>query len=282
MYEQVQAAALKNGRSGYCPLVDRAHTYLLSGLLRCAHCDVAFVGGYGVNSLGKTYYYYSHPKGTRKDDCPLPKSVRADRMDDLTLERMDVLSTQPDVLEAILKKAEQEGEDSIPALEQRLASRRKEVKALNAEADGILGSLSALNGGAGAEFVKPKLDDLSKRKTLVEEDVAKLEGRLQQAKSASFNAQEIMLMLRNVRAVLGELPPHQRKELVGLVIQRATLYSDKLRFDMLGGQQWVAQITAKLVLSGQPGRPKKNGPSKMFGWPVRWLPGEDSNLRPDD
>ena len=83
------------------------------------------------------------------------------------------------------------------------------------------------------------------------------------------------------------LPPYQRKELVGLLVRGAWISLDKFTMDMLGGQQWVAQVNAALAFVGtrrKPGKDtaKRSGPSKLFGWPVQWLPGEDSNLRPID
>jgi hypothetical protein len=45
----------------------------------------------------------------------------------------------------------------------------------------------------------------------------------------------IQALLRDTRAVMEDLPPHQQKELVGDVVRRAVVSPERLVFDMLGG-----------------------------------------------
>lgn len=271
LFTAVQAAIKKNARAGYCPTEKRQHTYLLSGVLKCDHCDMALVGDFGVSASGDRHFYYAHPRGLAKPNCPLPKRLKADRVDALALERMDLLASDKEILEKTIRATQAQEAESVPAIEERLASRRKELDRVNAEASAVLGSLATFKDGKGAEFIQPKLDELSDRRKGLEADIATQEAALERAKATGFNPAEIQLLLRNVRAVMSELPPYQQKELVRLMVRGATITPEAFTMDMLGGQQWVARLNASLALVGKPGRPKKNGPSDLFGWPVLWL-----------
>ena len=287
LFQSVQTAIKKNARAGYCPTDKRQHTYLLSGVIRCAHCKIGLVGDFGISGSGTRYHYYVHPRGETKPDCRLPKRLRADRIDALAVERMDLLANDKGILDLTIKATQAVQAESVPAIEERIAARRRDLEAIMAEASAVLGSLTTLQAGKGAEFVQPKLNDLSERKQVLEEEIARQESALERAQASSFNPVEIQLLLRNAKAVMADLPPYQRKELVGMLVREASISPETFTMDMLGGQQWVAHVNAALAFVGARGKPrndanKKSRPSDLFGWPAWWLPGEDSNLRPID
>lgn len=199
-------------------------------------------------------------------------------MDALAIERMDLLASDKEILEKTIRATQAQQAESVPAIEERLANRRKELAQVNAEASAVLGSLASFKDGKGVEFVQPKLDELSDRKKALEADIAAREVALERAKATSFNPVEIQLLLRNVRAIMAELSPYQQKELVRLLVQGATISPEAFTLDLLGGQQWVAQLNARLALVGTPGKAtKRSGPSDLFGWPVVWLTKREGN-----
>ena len=82
-----------------------------------------------------------------------------------------------------------------------------------------------------------------------------------------MSAEAVRATLSNITEVYECLQPHERKELVRLLLQRAVVSERRLTLEIRGG------------LQGLPAAAKEDKSGSRSQRPI-WLPDEDSNLEP--
>jgi hypothetical protein len=145
--------------------------YLLTGKLFCGKCKSPMIGVSGTSASGKLYYYYACQKRRSEKSCDKDQEVR-DRIENAVAVAVRNYVLQDKVIAWIATNTVEFGKkykehSPVPDLEDRLAENKCAIKnILNAIEQGII------------------LPTTKERLTELEEESAKLEGRLAVEKSA--------------------------------------------------------------------------------------------------
>lgn len=263
-FERVQAVLAANARSNHGGTKRARHVYVLSaGLLHCGRCGTAMEGRSGTGRGGRRYFYYA----CRGAGCPM--RVVADEVEGAVLGRVRELAADGGVVERLVAATNQRLQRRLPALRKQRTGLKKALDDVVAEADRLLSDWSTLPDDAGQMFVADRLRSLSERREDLERGIADADRELSQAESARVSTEVVQLALANVDEVYEHLKPHERKELMRLLLQRAEVGDRSIVLEISG-----AACAGLAETSGAPGE----GASR-YEVP-KWLPDVDSNHEP--
>ena len=212
-FEHVQALLAKNRHTKHNVTAYGQHVFLLSGLLRCGHCDVPLEGASGTSKTGQVHHYYRHPPRQRHPECRLP-SLAAAALEALVLDRLGYLSEDEELLREIAEEAATRSMTEQPHLKTLLVSRQEELQRLNQEAEAWLRKSLDFSREQIEEFISPKLVQISDQKRLLRAEIAKLETTLAEAPTSPVILADLKEALTSFKELCCELPPHKQKELL--------------------------------------------------------------------
>jgi len=232
-FSSVQQLLSRNRKAKSKTPSDASYDYLLSDLLYCEHCnrgnDVSELSALthgGTRKNGKLFPHYIHRKGCSKDDCPLPHSLSAEKLDDVIWSKL-VDEHANSLNETILKSAYLEHERSdIPRRQQELendiAELKKVISEQEAEHDNILKSMGKQVEQAGKRIVE-FLNNLSADIEALKKQLVERENELEEMqKQHSIDAQ-VAKLLKSKRKSFNKLPADQKMALAKVLLKRIVL-----------------------------------------------------------
>ena len=207
-------------------LEDRAHQYLLRGLVSCGWCRL---GAHG-QSRGKTYHYYvcrGHTDSLRtvREDRCTSRFIPAQPLDDLVWQDLCDVLTQPDIIAHALERAH--GGHWLPQeLKARLQGLAKAEQQLERQKQRLLDAYLA--EVISLEELERKRTNLDQKQAAARLQHKQLEATAQERVELAQIATSIEAFCAQVRPVLDEASFDQKRQLVELLIDRVIVSDDQV------------------------------------------------------
>ena len=196
---------------------------LLRGLLRCVPCGCAMTPSHSAKGV-RRYRYYTCTNAQKRgwDACP-SKSLPADEIERLVLERIRGLGRDPALLREILAQAR--GEEARGAdLEAEQRGLERDLSGWQAEVRNL--SLH-IRPGEDNNPVVARLADLQERIGLVEGRVRKVREQIQAVRDRMLGEDEAATALSLFDPLWGTLAPAEQARVVGLLVESVDYDGDK-------------------------------------------------------
>jgi site-specific DNA recombinase len=238
LWDQVQKAIAVPGkvRSN----MNRATTPgLLKGILRCGHCGAAMAVTF-TQRHGRQYRYYvcHRASSTAYENCTV-RSVSAGIIEELVKNRLRALFRSPEVVSQTIEAIRRLQAEERHQIEVERSKVVEDLTGVKSFGDQLVQSLQ----GADTTFVRSELERLDGRRADLEAKLGELDEQLaaltgQEAVPESVNKE--LTILDNIWA---NLFPGEQQRLVRMVIDRATIYTDRLDLTLSGeGVQAVVDL----------------------------------------
>lgn len=149
------------------------HTYMLTGIIRCANCGSPMVGRGAPTRTGSRYYYYACLKCGGEDGISRSWSIRSDRVENAIVNKLNnsfftrsgAMATAKVIHTEMQKRMKQSG-DNIRPLRQSLAAIDKEI-------NNLVGTLAVMGS---SEAIIAALKQKENEKNQLRVQLAKIEG----------------------------------------------------------------------------------------------------------
>lgn len=238
----------------------RKHDFAFSGLIQCG-----YTGGSLVGDLKKGKYVYYRAIGAK--GVPYVKEEELERQFGEVLKR---LRFDDDVLEWVCQALKESNADKVQFHEETLGRLQAEYKRLETRIDGMY--VDKLDGNISQAFFDEKAGQWREEQKRI---LAKIES-LQQASQSYINeGVQLLELAQNAYVLFVKQPAHEKRRLLNLLVSNC-IWKDgvltvefKQPFDMLS--KFIMNANEEDALGSQ----------KTSGF-EKWLPEQDSNLRPID
>ena len=264
LFRSVQIAMAQNTRS--YTRGKRDHTFLLSDLVECGHCNVSLENGSGTGRGGTRYYYYRHTTGTKRDDCPIG-DLSAFELEDAIVERLKEIAEAEGIVERACERANEgrvtEAEELENEIERLKERKEEEEEKLSALMDSIaeVGHLGPIK-----QQLRERSDSIQELETAIERKKARLEA-LEKAKA---NPKQMKANLKKFAEAMDDLDVVDRVNVMRLMVQRVRLHEDSIELELYDHDTEVGRWIRE-----------DNKGGKWFSGGLNWLPGPDSNQQPN-
>ena len=118
---------------------------------------------------------------------------------------------------------------------------------MSAQANGLLSKWAEAEDSGAGSFIQDKLKELGQQRKGLEATLSQLELQMGAIERESVDENIVRKALEAFTDVFEELPPYQRKELVGLVLSRAEISEETLSLEFYGRPS----TREEMKLSGQ-------------------------------
>lgn len=136
------------------------YVWVFSGKIFCAHCRVVLENGSGSSQNGQRYFYYRHPRYTRKHTCKLPLSIRADRLDSRLCHELVKSVFDDDLMRKVFEQVSHLLQIEIERSKSQLSLVIRKLDFLIAESTTLMQRLTLLPPEQVAEFIQPRLQEI--------------------------------------------------------------------------------------------------------------------------
>ena len=212
---------------------------LLKEILRCGHCGAGMAVTF-TQRHGRQYRYYvcHNASNTAYENCPV-RSVSAGIVEDLVKDRLRVVFRSPEVVRQTIEavRVGQAGE------RRRLEDERRLVEEELAGVRTCAGQMvTTLQGGDNA-FVLKEINRLDRQREELEARLAQFDEQLAGLAEHEPTLEGVGSELAVLDNIWDNLFPAEQQRLVRMVIQRATLFTDRLELTLRGeGMQSVVDL----------------------------------------
>lgn len=268
-FNQTQLLLKKN----YCSKqnVARAikHVYMLNaGKLWCGVCGGEMEGVSGTSHLKKKYYYYQ----CKNIECKF--RVAACEIELFVINYIKALASDRDTLRDIIAATNGKLHKELPQLVSQRSCLKKELEDIKNFAQGILDKWTNMATDDTALFIKDKLNELGKRRKEIENGLSALETMIEEIERESVSQELVESMLGRFGEIFESIQPYQQKELISLILHRATLSPEEIKIALYGRQT----DTRLFTLMEQPQNEISQNAKSDSSRPgiSEWLPGLDA------
>ena len=212
---------------------------LLKGILRCGHCGSAMAVTF-TQRHGRQYRYYvcHRASSTSYKNCEV-RSVSAGIIEDLVKNRLRALFRSPEVVRQTIEsvrriQAEERHQVEIGRL--KVVEELTGVKTIGQQ---LAQSLQA----ADTTFVRGELERLDGRRAELEARLGELNAQLAAMADQEAAPESVNKELTILDNIWDNLFPGEQQRLVRMVIERATIFTDRLDLTLSGeGVQAVVDL----------------------------------------
>jgi len=266
LFKRVQKLLTQNNGTHHSANQDK-HDFLLRGLVHCKVCG-SFMTPNFAYSKGRKYFYYKCTKVNKydKDACSV-KSTPAKELESLIVQRLAFLGQNKKIVARIVKDAQESSVKAFGPLREDGRRVQDEIRKIDEEAKKLVNALGAHKNGSRNRFITDRLDELQEAKQKSEERLSEIEVSLQRLEGRMIDAEVIQANLRRFDAVFEKLTPNEKKDLLRLLIKEIVYNQDPAKIKM------TLRPLPELELEVEDGK-------VSFDERQKWLPGQDSNLRP--
>jgi site-specific DNA recombinase len=224
VFDQVQSKLSLNQQMS--PRNNKAHQYLLRGLVSCGHCRLSAMG----RTIHSKYHYYicrgqtDALRAARGERCT-SRYAPAGQLDELVWQDLCTVLTQPEIIAHALERAH--GGHWLPQeLRARIEALGKAEKQLERQQERLLEAYMA-DVVTLAEFERKRKEWTQKQKALRIQR-SQLEATVTQRIELSHLATSIETFCAQIRPVLDQATFAQRRQLVELLIDRVIVTDEAL------------------------------------------------------
>ena len=215
-FDRVQARLVSNRR--FAQRNNKAHPYLLRGLVSCGLCGLACLARTTAHSYryysctGKLPALFSH----REQKCPSRLSP-AERLDELVWADLCELLTHPEQVSQALARA-QGGQWLPQELQARQEGLRRGQVSLGQQLERL--TEAYLAGVVLLDEYRRRRSDLERRQQQLEEQVTRLEAQADRQKELAGLSRSVAKFSQRVQQGLGHASFEQKRSLMELLIDR--------------------------------------------------------------
>ncbi len=228
---------------------------LLKGILRCGHCGTSMAVNF-TERHGRQYRYYvcHNASQTAYENCPV-KSVSAGIVEDLVKDRLRVVFRSPEVVRQTLDAIRSQQRDERQQIERELEKVREELAGVQTCGQQLVQSLKSTD----TSFVRGELERLDRKRVDLEGKQAELEEQLAELAAQNPSLVDVGTELAVLDSIWDNLFPGEQQRLVRMVVDQATLFTDRLELALCGdGVQDVVDLLlaeggAKVGVTGSRG-----------------------------
>lgn len=225
-FEKVQKIIDKNRRYKGNRRKPRRHVFILQGLVRCSACGSMMTPAWGTNGSGKPYHYYQCTKRQHegKEGCSA-RSVPAEALEKLILERLKELSTDENEVKKIVDEANSKQSDLLRKLarDQRQLNRQHQV-VMN-KLDSLVAAVE--DGGPKAfKRISERMAQLEKERSEIEERLSSIKIEACRVKVETLSAETMAETFKSFGQIVSVATPERLKDLVPLVVEVIEWYED--------------------------------------------------------
>ena len=217
-------------------------------------------GRSGTGRLGRVYFYYA----CSRKECGL--RVVAEEAEGAVLDLVGSLSTDPETVATLTAKTSQLLGRKLPVFEKQLRTHKRALKRVAAESNALL---TRDPGDEARLILSQRMRDLAGQREEIEAAVVETEQVLSATRDAEVTPDAVREGLANFERVYAHLKPFEQKELVRLLLHRATIGDRELILE-INGEACTRFAQASESATNRGG----------FTERAIWLPDEDSNLEP--
>jgi site-specific DNA recombinase len=229
VFARVQELLRRNCRIGGAPVRNQFGAFL-KGLLRCGPCGCAMSPSHTTKGE-KRYRYYVCSNAQKRgwDRCP-SKAVPAGQIEQLVLERIQGVGSDPALVREVLAQAKLQDEGRITELEAEERGLGRDLARWQAEVTKLSGQIRPGDDNGAAIT---RLADLHERIGLVGGRADKVREQIRAIHGQLLNDDEAAAALSVFDPVWGSLTPGEQARVVGLLVDRVT-------YDGVAGQVSIA------------------------------------------
>jgi site-specific DNA recombinase len=216
VFARVQELLRSNGRTGGAPVRNRFGAFL-KGLLRCAPCGCAMCPSHTCKG-DKRYRYYVCSNAQKRgwDTCP-SKSVPAAQIEQVVLERIKCVGSDPALIHEVLAQARSHEEARVAELETERRGLERDLARWHAEVNKLTGQIKP---GDGNGPVIARLADLQERIGLVGGRADKIRAQIKAIHEQLIGEDEATAALSVFDPVWGSLTPTEQARVIGLLLEQ--------------------------------------------------------------
>jgi site-specific DNA recombinase len=216
VFTKVQDLLRRNGRTGGAPVRNRFGAFL-KGLLRCTPCGCAMTPSHTTKG-DKRYRYYTCTNAQKRgwDACP-SKSVPAAQIEQLVLERIKCVGSDPALVREVLAQARQQDEARCAELEAEQRTLGRDLSRWHGEVNQLSGQIK--QGQDNGPLIA-RLADLQERIGLVGSRADRVREQIGAIHQQMLDEDEAAAALSVFDPVWGSLTPHEQARVIGLLVER--------------------------------------------------------------
>ncbi len=202
------------------------HSYLLRGIIKCAHCGLTYIGIAWKSEKGDPKVYYvcngRHQAqrlfGTRDKKC-LSKSVNGEKLETALWQDIERFLRNPgEVLELLIEQMNERGDEGVH-LQEELAHLQQSLQTKNREKDTVITLFR--RGRIDEQTLDSQLDQVSQEESGLLKQIERLQGLLQNTRSMETLLHSVEAMLQNLCRRLEEpLTWELKRQLIEVLIER--------------------------------------------------------------
>jgi DNA invertase Pin-like site-specific DNA recombinase len=241
-YERVQNVREDNRRGARNPRGERPHAYLLTGLARCAACDMALTSATTTNKIGQRYHYYRCVATSKEaqSDCPV-RQLPADALEDAVFAIVRRAASDPALVERAAAESNRIASELLEPARARLKALQSELAANTQERNRLLDALLAL-GAAGVSTARDRMVALETRATALQASIAEEEGRLDVESQRSLSLASIHEVLRDFDALQAHFTAGERREFLHEIVDEVRVHPDRVEVALYDGTHAAAPL----------------------------------------
>ena len=212
IWQRVQNLLTRNGRTGGAAVRNK-YGALLNGLLHCTPCGCSMGHTYSTKNGHIQYRYYVCLRAQKRGwhTCP-SKSIPAAEIERLVVEQIKAIGRDPTLLDATLKHARKQAEESIGTLEQERAALERELKRHCREVRTLAVEVTTSNGAS-------RLGDLNERIRVGERRMIELREQIVVLSREIVNESEVAAAMAAFDPVWETLTPKEQARVVRLLVK---------------------------------------------------------------
>lgn len=241
LFTDVQNVLSANGNGAvHRERTERKHPYLLGGLVRCTLCNTVMTPSHSHPRKGQRFFYYrclSVIKSGRSA-CAIA-SVPAKTLEEFVLARLQLLSQNKQLIEAVTAQARDMSNKSLPPKREEKSSIAALLGKAEIEIKNLVGVLAREGSGSNRyALIMDRIDECTKERDSLKVRLMKVENEVTDLETQNIDAEILRRNLENFLRVLSRLNKEEQKEILKLLIK-------EVEFDGKGRR-------VRIVLRGHP------------------------------
>jgi site-specific DNA recombinase len=279
LFDEVQRLLERNREKKGNGREQRAHVFLLQGLIRCGRCGAFMTPKTSIGRGGKPHFYYQCTRNAHSaaTECSA-RYVPAVAAEEHVLAELRKWSMSAEEIDRVVQQANAQQDEQLARSEQELGELQRRLMQVKERTAPLL---TALESGAAFASIKERLAALEGERTTLEQELARTQHQTEQMRQRVLSTEILAGSYRDFPAMLDQLRQAEDwkaiKELVSRYVEVLDWHQDEqdptaghvdiMLFEQaLPSGEKAEHLDAPLVVSA--GAPRCN----------KRLPDQDSNL----